>query len=639
MSSLLKLRRGSTIAHETFTGADGEITFDTDKNAIVTHDGSTVGGFVGGGFHRTEVAAAAIGDGRDNLRNANIFGSVEGKLRESVSIKDFGGVCDGVTPDDDAMDAALAFIGTKGHIELMGSPLFNRPVTLPTNGKGIRIFAKSEITVRCNHNGDGFVLSTLNENYGGHVLENLLIQGPNASYPGAVYTPPSTGAGIKMQTSYDNTFINTKVRGFLYGAWLHTGFNNKTVGDCEFLFNQYGVYIAGGATNLNRFNGAKIRENRISGVVITGVSGAPYPTKNSFSGAYIETNIPYNAGYPIGGPGDGSTSVGVKLLQTYGNDFSEVYFENQEYDFWLGNSASDNNFMFTRHAPSSDYSRLGKIRFDGANVNNNRFIGATQISRNITDVHVEANSASAVFNSFTDCTGFNFIAGSIIATLDLLNNRPYSLTYGTPKGFMTRYSHGYLSNPSEGTARGRINGIGTATANLNAEGYGEIQLGNTITSATTIDTISNLKPGQILILSNYQPTYAVTIKASTDGITGIHLKNRKNAILKDYSDSITFYCSGLFKVVEIGRSISAPQGSQAAKPGSIAAGSSYSIAVTVTGAGLADYTTATFNASLAGLAISSYVSVANTITVVLTNNTAGAIVLGAGTFRAMVINA
>jgi hypothetical protein len=34
MSSLLKLRRGSTVAHSTFTGADGEVTFNTDTNAF-----------------------------------------------------------------------------------------------------------------------------------------------------------------------------------------------------------------------------------------------------------------------------------------------------------------------------------------------------------------------------------------------------------------------------------------------------------------------------------------------------------------------------------------------------------------------------------------------------------------------------
>lgn len=45
MPSQLQLRRGSTFAHGSFIGADGEVTFDTDTNTLVTHDGVTVGGF------------------------------------------------------------------------------------------------------------------------------------------------------------------------------------------------------------------------------------------------------------------------------------------------------------------------------------------------------------------------------------------------------------------------------------------------------------------------------------------------------------------------------------------------------------------------------------------------------------------
>jgi hypothetical protein len=41
----LKLRRGTTTAHSTFTGAEGEVTVDTTKDTIVVHDGSTAGGF------------------------------------------------------------------------------------------------------------------------------------------------------------------------------------------------------------------------------------------------------------------------------------------------------------------------------------------------------------------------------------------------------------------------------------------------------------------------------------------------------------------------------------------------------------------------------------------------------------------
>lgn len=89
MSSLLKLRRGSTIAHETFTGADGEVTFNTDTNALVTHDGSTVGGF-------SHVKAADLSAfsgsslvGFIQSGTGAVAQTVQGKLRESISVLGF----------------------------------------------------------------------------------------------------------------------------------------------------------------------------------------------------------------------------------------------------------------------------------------------------------------------------------------------------------------------------------------------------------------------------------------------------------------------------------------------------------------------------------------------------------------------
>jgi hypothetical protein len=41
----LKLRRGTTAEHSTFTGLLGEVTVDTDKDTIVVHDGVTAGGY------------------------------------------------------------------------------------------------------------------------------------------------------------------------------------------------------------------------------------------------------------------------------------------------------------------------------------------------------------------------------------------------------------------------------------------------------------------------------------------------------------------------------------------------------------------------------------------------------------------
>ena len=42
----LRLRRGTTINHQSFTGAQGEVTYDTTLNTLRAHDGETVTGHV-----------------------------------------------------------------------------------------------------------------------------------------------------------------------------------------------------------------------------------------------------------------------------------------------------------------------------------------------------------------------------------------------------------------------------------------------------------------------------------------------------------------------------------------------------------------------------------------------------------------
>lgn len=474
-----------------------------------------------------------------------------------VNIKWFGATVNGTDADDDAMDKALAAIGNSGSIELQGRPVFRRPVAFPIAGKGIRVFAKSQITVMCDHTGHGFVLDTINYTYGGHILENLTIQGPNVAYPTVGYTPTSAGYGIKCQVSFDNTFKNVRVYGFLRGLSLKVGFNNKTEGDCQFMFNQYGIVLepdpaTGGATNVNRLLSVKVRENRIAGILIDGSAGAPYPTGNCFSG-YVETNIPYSSGYPVGGPGDGTAGVGVVVKYAFDNCFSEVYFENQEYDIWLERS-SGNIFSRTRHAPSADYSRLGKIKFKGPNIFNTVFVNSCQVSRNVTDVHIESDDVNQSGIQFLDTVGFNFINSSILGKLDIRNNKPFSLIHGNQKGQIGHFNHGVITLLGEGTTRGRISGIGTETAVAYVDGLGELGLSNSITAPTTIVSFVGLVPGQFFTISNYQINHAVTIKSSTDDINGIMLKDRKNAVLLNYSDSVTFYVINQGKVVEVGRS-------------------------------------------------------------------------------------
>ena len=44
MAIQIQLRQGTTTEHNTFTGAVGELTYDTEKKQLRVHDGTTVGG-------------------------------------------------------------------------------------------------------------------------------------------------------------------------------------------------------------------------------------------------------------------------------------------------------------------------------------------------------------------------------------------------------------------------------------------------------------------------------------------------------------------------------------------------------------------------------------------------------------------
>ena len=92
MAKLLKLRRGTTSQHGSFTGAEGEVTVDTDKETLVVHDGSTAGGHPVAAEDMANVSGANI-KGRlgTTLTNAEINASAAiagSKLANPISLAD-----------------------------------------------------------------------------------------------------------------------------------------------------------------------------------------------------------------------------------------------------------------------------------------------------------------------------------------------------------------------------------------------------------------------------------------------------------------------------------------------------------------------------------------------------------------------
>ena len=59
MTKQVQIRRGTTSEHSTFTGAIGELTYDTQKKTVIAHDGNTVGGIELARQDLTNVSTAA----------------------------------------------------------------------------------------------------------------------------------------------------------------------------------------------------------------------------------------------------------------------------------------------------------------------------------------------------------------------------------------------------------------------------------------------------------------------------------------------------------------------------------------------------------------------------------------------------
>ena len=101
MAKLLKLRRGTTTQHGSFTGAEGEVTVDTDKDSLVVHDGSTAGGFpiarspaTAGTVGVSEVVQVDANKDASGFRNITVTGDITAAGELDAATLDISGNAD-----------------------------------------------------------------------------------------------------------------------------------------------------------------------------------------------------------------------------------------------------------------------------------------------------------------------------------------------------------------------------------------------------------------------------------------------------------------------------------------------------------------------------------------------------------------
>lgn len=471
---------------------------------------------------------------------------------------------DNTVPGTTDMTVAIQTAVDIAHAKATGGNVYFRPttyrttapITFPVTSVRVHIHGNGAV-FECDHNGNGINWIVSNENYSAHTIEKLTLNGPNAFLPTEPgYTPPSAGAGISMNrattsnsvTAYNNVIRDVTIQGFEFGLDMRNSISLNVYGSA-FQYNQYGVYISGGQTNANHFFGTHIRYNRVTGIRSDGATGGSLSnaTTNTFHGCLIESNIAYVEGaFPSGGtpPTD---NTAIYLNNSYGFIFDACYIENHSASIYLTNGSKFNQFLRCDIYPGGSNSRVSAIYLDGSGIYSNVF-DVTFHSAAATDVTVIANSSAQLYNRFSG-SGINFIAGSIIANLDYSDVKPdlnYVPAYGV--GLVRMPSQGYAQNVSEGTNPGQINGIGTGTASLNAFGLGEINIGNGITSATSIATVTRLAPNSLFVLRSTQAAFAVTLKAAAFGNAG-----GQDVVLNTGGQVITYWVNGDGVPREIGR--------------------------------------------------------------------------------------
>lgn len=123
------------------------------------------------------------------------------------------------------------------------------------------------------------------------------------------------------------------------------------------------------------------------------------------------------------------------------------------------------------------------------------------------------------------------------------------------------------------------------------------------------------------------------VSGLNQGIREEDANNKNNSFSSNKFVSVTTPYSGITAPSQIDGALS---NFKTWDPASVANGASAFTLLTVPGAVLGDYAEVAFSLTVANMSISAFVSAADTVTVVLTNNTGSAVDLGSGTLRARV---
>jgi len=163
-------RNGTTSEHSAFTGAEAEITVDTDKSTVVVHDGATTGGFP---VAREDMAN--VTDPSFNTVSANTVNTGQGdnELYEmDQNVK---------TTDDVVFNQVTAnsYVGISSYEDQDALDLFNATGSAPVYACRAWVLFSSSFTAAIRDSGN---VSSVTDNGTGEFRVNFTNSMPDSNY-------------------------------------------------------------------------------------------------------------------------------------------------------------------------------------------------------------------------------------------------------------------------------------------------------------------------------------------------------------------------------------------------------------------------------------------------------------------------
>ena len=417
-----------TLGRFTFYAANGRYTITATKNGTTVTDTDVIFEDLSDSTGSAYVGQIASGTGA-------VARTVQSKLRDTVSVKDFGAVGDGVTDDTAAIQAAITY-ATSATAEL----IFPAGTYKHT----------SALTFTCNVQGYGMpkIVSVGN-------IKSVIVTNFYGYFKGLTIQPDGTGStsndGITISGGARTLFENVYVTGcgndgIVFDSTTYSN-NIATLSNVQSRLNgRDGIRFELGAdNNACLLTNVDASSNTGNGLTMTGICAGTV-----FNNVAAQNNTGYGIAY-LGA--NARNNIGTAYVET--NTAGDVYFDASAHSnmIWLSNDGSSrvdsngtNIIISAGSGPTSVYN-FNKVDFTTFRINNTVNSGQLEASHTGTRAFAftALGSASAFTTTFAKGAASAhgvIVEGNLVSTTAVYPSYPTSNSYissgaGSPEGVVT----------------------------------------------------------------------------------------------------------------------------------------------------------------------------------------------------------